>query len=152
MLTEAGPKVIEYNCRFGDPETQAVMPLLESDLLDVMLDCTGGGLSPEMVRFRGGAAACVVAASGGYPGAYKKGCRISGIEAAADSGCAVYCAGVKESGSSLVTSGGRVLSVSATGALLGDALRTAYRGIEKISFEDIYFRTDIGKRALGAVI
>jgi phosphoribosylamine--glycine ligase len=150
MLTAAGPKVIEYNCRFGDPETQVVLPLLESDLLSLMLACTDGAIRPEMVRFSGGAAACVVAASGGYPGAYRKGCRISGIEAAESVGAEVYCAGVKKDGSSFVTSGGRVLCVSAVAASVEQALKTAYGGIEKISFENMHFRTDIGKQALSA--
>ena len=151
MLTASGPKVIEYNCRFGDPEAQVVLPLLESDLLSLMLACTDGFLTPEMVRFRDGAAACVVAASGGYPGEYKKGFPIGGIDSAESIGAVqVYCAGVKKEGSSLVTSGGRVLSVSAVAASLEQALKTAYGGMEKIRFENIYFRTDIGKRALGA--
>jgi phosphoribosylamine--glycine ligase len=150
MLTAAGPKVIEYNCRFGDPETQVVLPLLESDLLSLMLACTDGAIRPEMVRFSGGAAACVVAASGGYPGAYRKGCRINGIEAAQAADTEVYCAGVRSDGSSLVTSGGRVLAVSALAASLEQALKTAYSGIERISFENMHFRTDIGKQALGA--
>jgi phosphoribosylamine--glycine ligase len=151
MLTEAGPKVIEYNCRFGDPETQTLMPLLESDLLSIMLACTEGCLKPELARFRGGAAASIVVASGGYPGAYRKGCIVSGIETAeSGGGIEVYCAGVKEEGGALVTSGGRVLAVSTAGATLGEALERAYLGVKKISFEDMYFRTDIGKRALGA--
>jgi phosphoribosylamine--glycine ligase len=151
MLTDSGPKVIEYNCRFGDPEAQVVLPLLESDLLSLMLACTDGSLTPEMVRFRDGAAACVVAASGGYPGEYKRGCLIGGIDSAeSTSSVQVYCAGVKKDGDAIVTSGGRVLCVSAVAASLDQALKTAYRGIEKIRFENIYFRTDIGKRALGA--
>ncbi|MDR2795334.1 MAG: phosphoribosylamine--glycine ligase [Spirochaetaceae bacterium] len=152
MLTEAGPKVIEYNCRFGDPETQVVLPLLESDLLSIMLACTNGALTPEMVRFGPGAAACVVAASGGYPAMYRKGFRISGIDATESAGAIqVYCAGVKRDGDSLVTSGGRVLCVSAAAANLEQALKTAYRGIANIRFENMRFRTDIGKLALSAV-
>ncbi|MDR3356511.1 MAG: phosphoribosylamine--glycine ligase [Spirochaetaceae bacterium] len=148
MLTEAGPKVIEYNCRFGDPETQVVLPLLESDLLSVMLACTDGTLAPEAVRFKDKAAACVVAASGGYPGAYKKCFRIKGArDAEAADGVQVYCAGVKEDGGSLVTSGGRVLCVSAVADKPERALEAAYGGIKKISFENMYFRRDIGKRA-----
>ncbi|MDR2803744.1 MAG: phosphoribosylamine--glycine ligase [Treponema sp.] len=151
MLTETGPKVIEYNCRFGDPETEAVLPLLESDLLSIMLACTDGDLSPEMVRFKDGAAACVVAASGGYPAAYKKGFPISGIDSAESAGAVqVYCAGVKDDGGSLVTSGGRVLCVSAAADSVERALEVAYGGIKKIRFENMYFRADIGKRALGA--
>jgi phosphoribosylamine--glycine ligase len=151
MLTETGPKVIEYNCRFGDPETEAVLHLLESDLLSIMLACTDGNLSPDMVRFKDGAAACVVAASGGYPAAYKKGFPINGIDSAESAGAVqVYCAGVRNDGGSLVTSGGRVLCVSAAADSAERALETAYGGIKKIHFENMYFRTDIGKRALGA--
>jgi phosphoribosylamine--glycine ligase len=149
MLTDAGPKLIEYNCRFGDPEAQAVLPLLESDLLSVMLACTDGCLAPGMVRFSTASSACVVAASGGYPVSYRMGYRISGIDdAESTGGVQVYCAGVKADGEALVTSGGRVLSVNATAERLEQALKMAYQGIKKIGFEGMYFRTDIGKRAL----
>ncbi|MDR1257056.1 MAG: phosphoribosylamine--glycine ligase [Spirochaetaceae bacterium] len=149
MLTQDGPKAIEYNCRFGDPETQAVLPLLESDLLSVMTACTDGSLTADMVRFRQGAAACVVAASRGYPAAYKTGFPVEGLEAAeADGNVSVYCAGVKLKDGILVTSGGRVLSVSATSDTLEQAVSDAYRAIEKIQFENKYFRTDIGGKGL----
>jgi phosphoribosylamine--glycine ligase len=150
MLTEAGPKVIEYNSRFGDPETQVVLPLLDADLLALMLACTDGTLDGGMVRFRDGAAACVVAASGGYPASYKKGYVISGIEEAEAAGenTELYFAGVKEESGALVTSGGRVLCVSARAGSLGEAVKTAYSRLEKIHFENMYFRTDIGQRAL----
>jgi phosphoribosylamine--glycine ligase len=148
MLTDTGPKVIEYNCRFGDPETQAVLPLLESDLLSIMLACTDGTLNAGMVRFKKGASACVVAASEGYPAAYKKGYKIEGIGAV--NNAEVYCAGVKQEGGSLISSGGRVLSVSAAAPNLEQALREAYRVIKNISFENKYFRTDIGQKVLSA--
>jgi phosphoribosylamine--glycine ligase len=150
MLTNTGPKVIEYNCRFGDPETQAVLPLLESDLFSIMLACTDGTLNSGMLRFKKGASACIVAASEGYPAAYKKGYKIEGIDAV--SNAEVYFAGVKQEGGSLVSSGGRVLSVSAVAHNLEQALSEAYRAIESISFENKYFRTDIGKKALSAQI
>jgi phosphoribosylamine--glycine ligase len=149
MLTASGPKVIEYNSRFGDPETQVVLPLLESDLLSVMSACTDGALNRGMVRFRNAAAACVVAASGGYPGPYKTGFRITGIDAAERlENVEVYCAGVKENGGALVTSGGRVLCVSATASGLEQAVRMAYRGIGNICFQNKYSRSDIGQRVL----
>jgi phosphoribosylamine--glycine ligase len=149
MLTDAGPKVIEYNSRFGDPETQAVLPLLESDLLSIMSACTDGALADGMVRFSNAAAACVVAASDGYPGAYKTGFRITGIDAAERlEHVEVYSAGVKRDGGELVTSAGRVLCVSAVSPRLEQAIDLAYLGIENIRFENRYFRTDIGKRAL----
>jgi phosphoribosylamine--glycine ligase len=148
MLTEDGPKVIEYNCRFGDPEAQAVLPLLESDLLSVMTACTDGSLSADMVRFRPGASACVVAASRGYPAAYETGFPVEGLDAAELEGnISVYCAGVKLKDGVLVTSGGRVLCVSASADTLGQAIGGAYRALEKIRFENKYFRSDIGARA-----
>ncbi|MDR0409355.1 MAG: phosphoribosylamine--glycine ligase [Spirochaetaceae bacterium] len=151
MLTAAGPKVIEYNCRFGDPEAQTALPLLEGDLLSIMLACTDGALDEGMARFKGGAAACVVAASEGYPASYKKGFRIDGIDAVrAAQNVEVYCAGVKQEGGALVSSGGRVLCVSACAPSLELALRDAYRAMENIHFENKYVRSDIGKRALAA--
>jgi phosphoribosylamine--glycine ligase len=148
MLTADGPKVIEYNCRFGDPETQAVLPLLETDLFSIMTACTDGALSPDMVRFRAGASACVVAASQGYPGPYEKGFLIEGLEDAEAGGAVVYCAGVKQEEAGLASCGGRVLSVSATAPSLEGAVESAYSGIKKISFQNKYFRTDIGASAL----
>ncbi|MDL2325043.1 phosphoribosylamine--glycine ligase [Ruminococcaceae bacterium OttesenSCG-928-A16] len=151
MLTPAGPKVIEYNCRFGDPETQVVLPLLQSDLLAVMMACTDETLTPEMVEFSSGAAACVVLASGGYPGPYQTGYPITGLEATevvADN-VNVYFAGVAagENGE-LVTGGGRVLGVSATGSTLRGALTAAYLAAGQIKFAGKHTRMDIGRRAL----
>ncbi len=147
MLTEDGPKVIEYNCRFGDPETQVVLPLLKTDLLTVMQAVTAGKLSDCPVEFDDGAAACVILASKGYPGSYEKGYPISipeGLNAE------VYVAGAKEQDGALVTSGGRVLGVTATAPSLSEALQKAYAAAEQIRFENKYYRRDIGKRALAA--
>lgn len=149
MLTAEGPRVIEYNCRFGDPETQAVLPLLDCDLLEVMLACTDGRLDPAMVRVKEGAAACVVMASGGYPAAYKSGKAISGIaEAEALPGVQVFHAGTRLEDGVLKTAGGRVLGVTALAADLEGALALAYQAAEKISFEGAFYRRDIGRKAL----
>ena len=147
MLTKDGPKVIEYNCRFGDPETQVVLPLLESDLFTVMKACTEGKLAETEVRFAEKHAACVIMASDGYPVSYKKGFPLSIPEDAWDH---VYVAGAKEEGGKLVTSGGRVLGVTAVRDTLKEALEAAYALTGRISFENAYYRRDIGARALKA--
>ena len=155
MLTPDGPKVIEYNCRFGDPETQVVLPLLESDLLQIMTACTNGTLADTEVRFSDGAAACVILASGGYPVQYEKGKPISGLtngQLAGEENITVYHSGtaITEDGT-LVTNGGRVLGVTATAPRLTAAVTQAYAAAEKISFEKLHKRTDIGLRALKAI-
>ena len=147
MLTPKGPKVIEYNCRFGDPETQVVLPLLESDLLTVMLATTNGTLSQTEVKFSDKHACCVILASRGYPTAYEKGFEIHIPEGMED----VYVAGAKLSDGKLVTSGGRVLGVTATADTLPDAIEAAYEKVGKISFDNAYCRYDIGQKALQAV-
>lgn len=147
MLTPDGPKVIEYNCRFGDPETQVVLPLLESDLFTVMRAVTNGTLKNTEVRFKNGAAACVIIASGGYPVSYKKGFEIKMDESVKDS---VYVAGAEIKNGRLVTSGGRVLGVTATALTLKEALCAAYEKAEKISFKNAFYRRDIGLKALNA--
>lgn len=148
MLTKNGPKVIEYNCRFGDPETQVVLPLLESDLLTIMQATTSGTLEETEVRFAEGAAACVVLASGGYPQKYQTGYPISGLKEAAQT-ASVFHAGTKlDSQGEVVTAGGRVLGVTATAATLKEAIAKAYAAAEKISFTDLHKRNDIGQRAL----
>uniref|UniRef100_UPI004028D245 phosphoribosylamine--glycine ligase n=1 Tax=Gemmiger formicilis TaxID=745368 RepID=UPI004028D245 len=153
MLTPDGPKVIEYNCRFGDPETQVVLPLLESDLLTVMEATTNGTLDKTDVKFSDGAAACVILASGGYPLAYEKGKEITGLTAgqlnAAD--VTVYHAGTAIKDGSLVTNGGRVLGVTATASTLPEALKKAYAATESIHFDKLHKRSDIGARALAAM-
>ncbi len=149
MLTSDGAKVIEYNCRFGDPETQVVLPLLDSDLLEIMLACENGTLGECDVRFKDKHACCVVMASKGYPEEYKTGYEITGI---AESGAQVFAAGVKigEDGR-LFTAGGRVLGVTATGDSLREAVDKAYAAVGKISFENAYCRKDIGAKALDAL-
>ena len=149
MLTQDGPKVIEYNSRFGDPETQAVLPLLKSDLLAIMRATTEGTLAETPVEFSGGASACVVVASAGYPAHYEKGFEISMTPEAAEH---TYVAGAKQSPEGkLLTSGGRVLGVTAVADTLRSALDEAYRLAEGVSFENAYCRRDIGQRALKAL-
>ena len=147
MLTKDGPKVIEYNCRFGDPETQVVLPLLKTDLLTVMRAVTEEHLADCPVEFSADAAACVILASGGYPGAYGKGYPISIPE---DLDAELYIAGAKEQDGGLVTSGGRVLGVTATAPTLPEALEKAYAAVGRIHFENASYRRDIGRRALAA--
>lgn len=156
MLTPAGPKVIEYNCRFGDPETQGVLPLLDSDLLEIMLACTEGRLHEIPVQWKPGAAACVVLASGGYPAAYQKGKPISGLAAdgqlPGQPEITVYHAGTASGADGgFVTNGGRVLGVTATALTLPEALKKAYAAADRISFENLHRRSDIGQRALAAL-
>ena len=148
MLTEKGPKVIEYNCRFGDPETQVVLPLLESDLLTVMKAVTDGKLSETEVKFKNQSACCVVMASKGYPVSYEKGYEITIPDEIKDN---VYVAGAKLSGGKLLTDGGRVLGAVSTAETLEKAIQKAYGVAEKISFENAYFRRDIGKKAMEAL-
>ena len=148
MLTPKGPKVIEYNCRFGDPETQVVLPLLDSDLLTVMQSCTNGTLADTEVKFAHKHACCVILASSGYPPSYKKGFEITMTDEAA---AHTYVAGAKLDGSKLVTSGGRVTGTTAVADTLEDAIREAYRICDGVKFENAYRRSDIGQRALLAL-
>lgn len=148
MLTENGPKVIEYNCRFGDPETQVVLPLLESDLLTIMQAVTNGELDKAEVKFADKNACCVIMASEGYPVKYEKGFEIKIPQEVADS---VYVAGAEMKDGRLLTNGGRVLGVTAVGDTLGDAIRSAYAKAEKISFDNSYYRRDIGAKAMKAM-
>ncbi len=145
MLTKDGPKVIEYNCRFGDPETQVVLPLLESDLLTVMQAVTAGKLAECEVKFRDAHACCVVLASKGYPGSYGKGFEIT-IPGSVQPN--VYVAGAALRDGRLVTSGGRVLGVTAVAGSLPEAVKEAYALAEQVTFENRYMRSDIGRRAL----
>ena len=145
MITKDGPRVIEYNCRFGDPETQVVLPLLESDLLTVMQAVTEGRLKDCPVRFRDGAACCVVLASAGYPGSYGKGYEITIPAEVRDH---VFVAGAALKEGRLVTSGGRVLGVTATADTLAEAVKAAYALADTVTFENRFCRRDIGKRAL----
>ncbi|MDD3212540.1 MAG: phosphoribosylamine--glycine ligase [Eubacteriales bacterium] len=152
MLTADGPKVIEYNCRFGDPEAQAVLPLLESDLFDIMRHVTDGTLADADVRFSTGASCCVVLASGGYPVSYRTGMEIDGlVEAEALPGVSVFHAGTRlGDAGKVVTAGGRVLGVTAVAPKLPEAIRKAYEAAEKITFTGAHMRRDIGARALKA--
>lgn len=147
MLTKDGPKVIEYNCRFGDPETQVVLPLLESDLLTVMKATTDGILSETDVKFKDADACCVIMASDGYPVSYKKGYEITIPEEIFDS---VYVAGATQKDGKLYTSGGRVLGVTSVASTLKEAIDSSYKKVKEISFENAYYRHDIGQRALKA--
>ena len=150
MLTPKGPKVIEYNCRFGDPETQVVLPLLKADLLTVMQAVHDETLSALPVEFSDEAAACVIVASGGYPKSYKKGCVMDFGKAEELPDVTVYHAGTALKDGKLVTSGGRVLGVTATGKDLETALQKAYAAVEEIHFDGAFYRKDIGQRALAA--
>jgi phosphoribosylamine---glycine ligase len=151
MMTARGPMVLEYNTRFGDPETQAILVRLESDLLDALEACVEGKLSETELRWKPGASACVVAASSGYPGSYTTGHPIRGLdEAARVPGVEIFHAGTSLVDCTYLTSGGRVLAVTATSDSLRAALDSAYEAMGKIHFEGMYFRRDIGHRALAA--
>lgn len=148
MLTKNGPKVIEYNCRFGDPETQVVLPLLESDLLTVMQATANGTLSDVEVKFGNQSAACVIMASDGYPVSYKKGFEITIPEEISDS---VLVAGAVLRDGKLLTSGGRVLGVTSVAPTLREALDASYKKVGTIRFDNAYYRHDIGQKALSAL-
>ncbi len=152
MITPKGPKVIEYNCRFGDPETQVVLPLLEGDLLEIFEACRDERLSDVSFRFSNKSAACVMLASGGYPVKYESGKEIAGLDEKGQSDKAViYHSGTKLADGKFYTAGGRVLGVSATGKNLMQALGRAYEAAETISFEAMHYRKDIGKKALSVI-
>jgi len=149
MLTAGGIRVLEFNCRFGDPETQAVLPLLDADIVEIMIATARGELAPSSVGARPGAAACVVMASGGYPGRYEKGKEIRGLESAVGlEGVVVFHAGTAAQEGRLVTAGGRVLGVTGVGADLSEAVGKAYEAVCRISFDGAHCRKDIGYRAL----
>ncbi|MDD3428402.1 MAG: phosphoribosylamine--glycine ligase [Oscillospiraceae bacterium] len=149
MLTPKGPKVIEYNCRFGDPETQVVLPLLKSDLLTIMQAVHDERLAEVDVTFSRGAACCVILASGGYPVQYQKGYPVRGLNVNAGlENSLVFHSGTQLQNGKLVTNGGRVLGVTATSDYLALAINKAYREVEKVNFTDMHYRTDIGQRAL----
>lgn len=146
MLTKDGPKVIEYNCRFGDPETQVVLPLLKTDLLTIMQAVRRGRLASVPVEFEDKNACCVVMASKGYPQAYEKGYEITLPENREN----IFVAGAKLSDGKLLTNGGRVLGVTRTGETLAEAIDNAYEAVKTVNFDNAYYRTDIGQRALKA--
>ncbi len=148
MITKDGPKVVEFNCRFGDPETQVVLPRLTTDLVDVVTACCTGTLDEIALEYTTDVCATVVMASEGYPGNYPKGKAITGItDAEADGSALVFHAGTRLEDDTLVTSGGRVLTVTALGASMGETLARAYAGVEKIHFDGAQFRKDIGQKA-----
>ncbi len=153
ILTESGVKVLEYNCRFGDPETQVVLPLVDYDLAEILLECADGELSRGKIPFHDASAVCVVMASGGYPDEYKTGMTISGLQNVKEKdGVVVFHAGTKREGNNIVTAGGRVLGVTAIGYKndFEETIRTAYRAVEKITFDGAYYRSDIGGKAVGS--
>ena len=147
MLTADGPKVLEFNARFGDPETQAVLPRLKSDLVEIFLAIIDGRLNEMNIEWYEEAAVCVVMASGGYPETSDKGRVITGMKEAEETGTIVFHAGTKETDGNIVTNGGRVLAISALGKDIAEAIANAYKGVEKVKFENMQYRTDIGKKA-----
>lgn len=151
MLTPKGPKVIEYNCRFGDPETQVVLPRLKTDIMDIFEAINNETLSDLDIEWDDRACTCVIMASGGYPKSYPKEIEINGLTDGQLDGVTVYHAGTKRDGDKLVTSGGRVLGVTALGESIEDALAKSYAGVEKIKFDGAHYRKDIGQKALNAL-
>jgi phosphoribosylamine--glycine ligase len=150
MMTEDGPSVLEFNCRFGDPETQAVLPRIDGDLLPALQACVDGTLSESLVQWKPEACACIVAASGGYPGAYEKDKEITGLnQADSRAGVTVFHAGTRAEDGKVLTSGGRVLGITGLGTTLREAVDTAYEALQDIHFEDMQYRKDIAWRALG---
>jgi phosphoribosylamine---glycine ligase len=145
MLTSQGPKVLEFNARLGDPEAQVLLPLLETDLIEVLLACVQGRLDELTVQWKQEAAVTVVMAAQGYPDEYPTGHDITGIERATDAGCLVYLAGARRKEKRLLTAGGRVLAVTALGQTIEQASQRAYRGVEKIAFNGAQYRLDIGR-------
>lgn len=148
MITENGPKVIEFNARFGDPETQVVLPLLDSDMAEIMMACVNGNLADLDIQWKDGAAVCVVMAAGGYPQGYRKGDVISGLDKAAELGATVFHAGTAVKDGNIVTNGGRVLGVTAIGTDIRKAVDNAYEAVRSIHFDDVHYRNDIAYRAI----
>ena len=148
MITKDGPKVLEYNCRFGDPETQVVLPLAKSDLVEAMLAVKDGQLANFKWENKDAAAVCVVIASGGYPGKYEKGKKIIGLKGPLEEGITIFHAGTKQADGQVVTNGGRVLGVTAIDENIEKAIHKVYRGVGKITFDGAYYRKDIAAKAL----
>ncbi len=149
MITSEGPKVVEFNCRFGDPEVQALLPRLNSDLAEILLACVSGTLKAKEVKWSEKACCCVVMASGGYPGSYEKGKEISGLEKAGElADTVVFHAGTKLGGEKVLTNGGRVLGVTALGESIKESIGKAYKAVSLIEFEGAFYRKDIGQKAL----
>jgi phosphoribosylamine--glycine ligase len=148
MITADGPKVIEFNCRFGDPETQVVLPRMKTDLITPLLACCSGTLDQVRLEWNEGACVSIVMASGGYPGPYEKGLVISGLDDAEVGGALVFHAGTALREGEVVTNGGRVLNVTATGDNIPGAIRNAYQAVRQIRFKGAHYRGDIGQKAL----
>ncbi len=148
MITRQGPKVIEFNCRFGDPETQVILPLVNSDIVPILLGCSNGKIKKMTLEANNKFAVCVIMASGGYPGKYERGKEIIGLEREFGHDVIVFHAGTKFMTGKVVTNGGRVLGVTALGDDIGDAINRAYRAVGKIAFDGAYYRKDIGYKAL----
>jgi phosphoribosylamine--glycine ligase len=149
MMTKSGPKVLEFNCRFGDPETQVILPRIDGDLIPALEACIDGTLRSELIRYKPEACVCVVMAAGGYPGAYQKGKEIRGLKVAAKvKEAVVFHAGTRMKDGHATTAGGRVLGVTALGATLKDAVDRAYQAVGKISYDGAMFRRDIAAKAL----
>lgn len=148
MITDEGPKVVEFNCRFGDPETEAVLPLFDGDLAQVMLDCVHGKLKKEDVKWKKGCAVDVVMASAGYPGSHSSGEVISGLEEAEKAGCIVFHAGTVKKDGEYVVNGGRVLNVVALAPTLEEAKAKAYEGVSKIHWDGVQYRHDIADKGI----
>jgi len=148
ILTKDGPKVLEFNCRLGDPETQVILPLLKSDLLEVIQAVLAGNLAETPVENADGYATCVVAASGGYPGSYEKGKKVTGLSEVNSEHSQVFHAGTSTENGDIVTSGGRVLAVTSTGSTLQQSIDNAYDDLKKIKFDGMHYRTDIGQKGL----
>ncbi|MCF2971865.1 phosphoribosylamine--glycine ligase [Synechococcus sp. Nb3U1] len=153
MITPTGdPYVLEYNCRFGDPEAQVILPLLENPLEEVLLACVEGRLAQVQLNWKPGYAACVVMAAPGYPGPYERGIPIFGLAAATQTGALVFHAGTRQAGGQILSDGGRVLCMTGQGASLSEALGQAYAAVEQVQFTGAYCRSDIGSRALGSAV
>ena len=148
MITESGPKVVEFNCRFGDPETQILMPMLESDLLEICLAVAENQLDQTEVKWSDTAHTFVVAVSDGYPGSYDTGVEITGIDSAAEYGVVFHAGTARDDDGALVTSGGRVLGVAGSGESLNESRDAAYAGVNEISFDGMQIRRDIAERAI----
>ena len=148
MIVDGVPKVVEFNARFGDPETQAVLPLLESDLVEIMDACATGNLADKKISWRNESAVCVVLASGGYPKSYKKNLPIEGLDAAKNLGAIIFHAGTAEVDGKFLTSGGRVLGVTVTAENISAAIEKVYKCVDVIKFENMHYRKDIAAKAL----
>jgi phosphoribosylamine--glycine ligase len=146
MITKEGPKVVEYNCRFGDPECQVILPRMQSDLLEIIVATTDGKLGETGIEFDNEVRCCVVLASGGYPESYEKGKEITGLDDVENA--IVFHAGTKEEGGKLYTNGGRVLNIVGSGSDLKTAIDNTYAEVEKVHFDKAYYRSDIGAKGL----